>query len=503
MFYQWNYDARHRRRRRRGRGQRRGHRYLDHPNPRNRRQSARKAGQCLPDRVRRRGRGLRAARQCSGRRIVNFGAATATPGASTGGASQKAKPKPKSAPDTAEIYSAPAPQPAIAERGNGAWAEGFADYEERDGLTIQGVGGIERTQSTAGFLAGGDWTQKFSRSSGLMLGVLGGYSDTKQKYSTIKSSNSSVSTPFPFFYNTQPAGSPPAAVFDFDVPHDTTSTTEQRSEGGSVGTYASYFSGGFFIDGLAKVDFNRLTRRTVGTDTFSRTFTRAPQLNTGFNNPPQETDPAGLQLGQNDGATAGGVTNVTDGNSSRVIVDGESNACFGGTRENATFELAAPSSDAINISQSADFRNYIVASTIGYQYDLNGGFFFEPTGTVTFTYSDFDGDAFQLGLADGHTLRLQGGGRIGYSFIDVREGHIVTTAVGGYLYSDVLVDGYTTDDGFSTGASAQDEGELRVLGTVDAQIAWLNGYALYAQGEVRGGDDYWGVAGKLGARVEW
>jgi hypothetical protein len=34
-------------------------------------------------------------------------------------------------------------------------------------------------------------------------------------------------------------------------------------------------------------------------------------------------------------------------------------------------------------------------------------------------------------------------------------------------------------------------------------VDFRNGYSLIGQLEARGGDDYYGIGGRLGARVEW
>jgi hypothetical protein len=230
-----------------------------------------------------------------------------------------------------------------------------------------------------------------------------------------------------------------------------------------------------------------LTRRTTGSDSFPEVENN---LNQGSNNLGQ-TVPAGLQPRPSDNR----------------IVDREGNVCFTGSAADGTAVVNFSddlTTRAINSSQSTDFRNYVLASNIGYHFDLDRGYWFEPTGRITYTFAHFDSDAAELGLDDGHTLRLQAGGRLGKTILDQYAGRIWTVAVGAYLYSDVLVEGFVANgQGISSGPLEQDEGKLRVLGTLLGQVTTFDGYSVYAEGEVRGGEDYWGVGGKLGARVEW
>jgi hypothetical protein len=430
-------------------------------------------------------------------------AAPAPPGASstTGGQKRTASVKPKSsaaaaagAPQSTPASFEEEPPAAETRKSYGAWVEGFADYEERENLNISGASGVERSQRVAGMVAGIDRLQRLSAGSGVVFGMLGGYNNTRQKYSPFTGTNPSVPTSYSFFIDANPQdGVPdtpgsPAAVFELNAPHTFNLDIEQRTEGGTVGGYTSYYRGNFFIDGLFKVDIMNLTRRTKGTDTFPREVTN--DLNTGNSDNPNNTSPPGLG-------------NQEPGNLDTPVIDGEGNVCFSGDPRPLDFSDTLETVN-INSSQSTDFRNYVLASNIGYHFDLDRGYWFEPTGRITYTFAHFDSDADELGLDDGHTLRLQAGGRLGKTIVERSAGRIWTAAVGAYLYSDVLIEGFVADgQGISSGPLEQDEGKLRVLGSLLAQVTTFDGYSVYAEGEVRGGEDYWGVGGKLGARVEW
>ena len=48
-----------------------------------------------------------------------------------------------------------------------------------------------------------------------------------------------------------------------------------------------------------------------------------------------------------------------------------------------------------------------------------------------------------------------------------------------------------------------DEGKLRALGQLRAQVTTTQGVSYYGQAEVRGGEDYFGATGKVGVRIDW
>ncbi len=128
---------------------------------------------------------------------ADTGTATEEPSAPSA-APPKSKPKPAKADEAAPSREGQPVSTSLVSHGYGAWAEGFGDYEERDGLTINGARDVERDQKVAGFLAGLDRTKRFSPQSGVLLGVLAGYSRNSQKYSPISSSDPSVSTDYNF-----------------------------------------------------------------------------------------------------------------------------------------------------------------------------------------------------------------------------------------------------------------------------------------------------------------
>lgn len=167
-------------------------------------------------------------------------------------------------------------------------------------------------------------------------------------------------------------------------------------------------------------------------------------------------------------------------------------------------------------SGSASVTNYMIAANVSHRYEITGSQWWEPSAGVRYTYTDFGSDPsvsiFQnggpqptgrLGLEDGYALRLQFGARLGER-VETAQGYVWTTTVGGFLYSDVIVNGFDSVSG-QTGefVGPVDEGKLRVLGQLETRLNVGNGTTYLFQAEVRGGDDVLGAAGQIGVRYEW
>jgi hypothetical protein len=150
---------------------------------------------------------------------------------------------------------------------------------------------------------------------------------------------------------------------------------------------------------------------------------------------------------------------------------------------------------------STDLTNYVVASNLYYRHNLGHSYWFEPTLGFRYVRSDFGSGAGRLGLADGEAFRIQGGARIGRDWVS-SDRYLWSVSLLGLLYSDVAVDGFVFTAGGAT-ALDLDEGALRVLGQLRAKVTSPEGLTYYGQVEVRGGDEYFGIGGKLGMRVEW
>jgi outer membrane autotransporter protein len=153
-------------------------------------------------------------------------------------------------------------------------------------------------------------------------------------------------------------------------------------------------------------------------------------------------------------------------------------------------------------SPSTDLRNYVTAGNLNYKIYGTGGVWIEPTAGVIYTVSRW-GDNFSA--LDGHTLRVQGGARVGTSF--VWHGVTIEPTLTGLLYSDVDI--HAGSVGVTTGLSLPtDEGRVFKQGILRFNFDYGGGLSTSIEGEVRHGDlaenaDMLGFAGRLGLRYQW
>jgi len=149
---------------------------------------------------------------------------------------------------------------------------------------------------------------------------------------------------------------------------------------------------------------------------------------------------------------------------------------------------------------STSLTDLLIASNIYYRRNM-GHYWLEPTAGIRYIHSYFGDGAAALGVGDGDALRLQAGVRIGSDWVDI-ERRLWTVSFLAGIYSDVVVNGFTAG-GPGNVALQTDEGKVRALGQLRAKVTVRDGLSYYGQAEVRGGEDYWGVGGKLGVRYEW
>jgi outer membrane autotransporter protein len=153
----------------------------------------------------------------------------------------------------------------------------------------------------------------------------------------------------------------------------------------------------------------------------------------------------------------------------------------------------------IDTAGSTSLTNWLIASNIYYRHGPRH-FWLEPTAGMRYVRSDFGSEATTLGVADGESLRLQAGVRVGSDWVGY-DRRFWTVSFLAALYSDVLIDGFTIGGG--TVVLDTDEGKLRALGQLRVKTTTYHGVSYYGQAEVRGGEDYFGVAGKVGVRYDW
>jgi hypothetical protein len=153
---------------------------------------------------------------------------------------------------------------------------------------------------------------------------------------------------------------------------------------------------------------------------------------------------------------------------------------------------------------STSMTNTAVASNAYYRFDLSRNHWIEPTAGVRYTHVDYGGNAPALGVKDGDAFRVQGGIRFGMRYM-TPDSWIWTTTLAALLYSDVSLSGLVINPAFPglQPIPLVDEGKLRVMGVLENKVDLRNGYILYSDLDVRGGDDVFGFGARAGVRYQW
>jgi hypothetical protein len=154
-------------------------------------------------------------------------------------------------------------------------------------------------------------------------------------------------------------------------------------------------------------------------------------------------------------------------------------------------------------SGSTRLNNYTTTGNVNYRVPLSMTSWIEPTAGVQYTVSDYDASAAALGLSNGNLVKVQAGARYGMeSLLGTMK---LTTTVTGLAYDDVIeTGGFIQNVAFGNNALIiNDEGLLRGQGILAFNLAYASGISVFAQGDVRGGKDLFGVGGKGGIRFQW
>lgn len=244
-----------------------------------------------------------------------------------------------------------------------------------------------------------------------------------------------------------------------------------NGNGGFLGVYGNYQYGVFSADFLLKADF--ATERHTALVTRSQTTTTTGQTST----TPAPSCGAGFLLI---------VDNANDLNAQSQTVPASTSTSVAVTARSA----------------DVDSRTFSAGGNLYYRLGSLGGWFAEPLIGMKYTYVNYDGNAALVGIADGETLRVQAGLRVGTSWRS--GGYVWSSSVMGLAYSDVMVRGFIADtSALPVGFSPVDEGKLRGLGQISLGVDLGQGLSLNARGDIRGGEDVWGVGGRIGARYQW
>jgi len=142
-------------------------------------------------------------------------------------------------------------------------------------------------------------------------------------------------------------------------------------------------------------------------------------------------------------------------------------------------------------------NNYTGAGNVSYKNEV-GSWWWEPTIGVSYIRTVWDGSSkAAFGLTDGTDVRVTGGVRWGTGW-DWAGMHFDGT-LSTFLYDDVIISGGTVSTVIAPLAPT-DAGKIfgQLIGKLEAKIT--QNFSAYLEGEVRGGHDVIGTAGRLGVR---
>jgi hypothetical protein len=171
--------------------------------------------------------------------------------------------------------------------------------------------------------------------------------------------------------------------------------------------------------------------------------------------------------------------------------------------QNQTFADFTGTPFAVSGTSSVHVNNYSVAADVNYRFPLANALFFEPTAGISHTRADYDSSAAAVGLSNGDSTRLLGGGRVGANF---NLGQVaVKSTLTALAYDDVsTTGGATAQGGFAlTGVIPTDAGK------VTGQLLWASffdfgrGFSATIGADVRFRGDLLGVGGRAGLRYRW
>jgi hypothetical protein len=375
-------------------------------------------------------------------------AAPAQPGAVPGGAAMApaARPPrrvaaPRVATRPAPFYKAPPPplEPAVRYT---TWVQGFGDYERRTGTSSTSI------LCCTGLGTGGlpNPLALSGESRATMGGVLGGADAT---FRNLWFTNDGVILGALTGYASSNVRLTTTSISSTLTVGNGASTLNAHLEGPSAGAYITYFNERFSGDLTFRTDFLNLSESFIDTLAFTA-----------------NVYPAGAPL------------------AGMPIPGTGASSVFAG-------------------SGSTKLNNYTTNGNLNYRIPLTTVSWIEPTTGFQYTQSDYDANAAALGLTNGHLVKVQGGARYG---IESYWGNAtLLTTLTGLAYEDVSVTGgFIQNVAFGNNALIiNDQGLLRGQGILAFNLAFNNGVSLFAQGDVRGGQDLFGAGGKGGIRVTW
>ncbi len=144
-----------------------------------------------------------------------------------------------------------------------------------------------------------------------------------------------------------------------------------------------------------------------------------------------------------------------------------------------------------------DMTNHTIAVNFNNRINMPG-WWFEPTVGISHSHLVWDAAAQALGFVNGRESRIQAGARAGWS---TKWGHTtVEPTLTGLAYVPIEVSGGSVAAVGAAATAPTDEGKLfgQFIGKLN--FVWSNYFSGYVEGEVRGTEGVFGVAGRLGGR---
>ena len=152
---------------------------------------------------------------------------------------------------------------------------------------------------------------------------------------------------------------------------------------------------------------------------------------------------------------------------------------------------------------STNLNQLTISDDLSYRIKLYGWIWTEPTVGVVYVNSSYASSAAALGLADGDTFRIQGGGRVGIES-NVGATH-VTTVVTGLVFNDVIVNGNNIQSGGfgQSGDILSDQGKVQGEAIASINLDFGHGLSGSVQGDVYGARGIFGAGGQATLRMQW
>jgi outer membrane autotransporter protein len=201
----------------------------------------------------------------------------------------------------------------------------------------------------------------------------------------------------------------------------------------------------------------------------------------------------------------GSWTNTATGDSSRVTgpsVGAYAMYVHGRLSADTTFkaDFLSIEDTAAGVTTAPGLTNYTTAADLNYKIDLNSHWWVEPTVGVSDVVTDWNSAGSALGLTNGNDVRLQGGVRFGTS--NTWNNIPVAWTVGAYAYDDVQITG-TTLANVVAPLVPSTEGLLFGKLTSKLNFDLGRGLSTSVEAEIRGTNDIFGAAGRVGIRYQW